>query len=185
MRIASRHMKKYERRGPGWLGWLVLASFVIAMVAWLASAVLKHPVPTLVVIAVVGAFAVVSSQHDKRRIAALRRLGQWRHGQSICNFAREFNLREVDPWVVRAVYEQLQAELREVHPNFPIRAADKLVGSLVLDADDLDMGLIQEIEARTMRSLNRSNDNPYYGRVLTVRELVLFFNAQPRTSATS
>jgi len=111
-------------------------------------------------------------------------LASERTGESICEFARSFNTREVDTWVIRAVYEQLQEYLAPIQPAFPVRGSDRLVKGLLEDPDDLDLSLINEIAERTGRSLDNAENNPLFGKVLTVEDLVLFFNAQARNSAT-
>ena len=69
MRILSRHMPKYHHRRPGLLSWLVLAVLVVAMLAWLSSALFRHPVPTLAVISVLTVLVAVSSRVNKRKRA--------------------------------------------------------------------------------------------------------------------
>jgi hypothetical protein len=61
----------------------------------------------------------------------------------------------VDTWVIRAVYDALQDYLVPAFPDFPLRASDRLVKTLVADADDLDMDIVAEIAQRTGRSLER------------------------------
>lgn len=63
---------------------------------------------------------------------------------------------------------------------FPIKADDNLFDDLLLDADDLDLDLVELISKRTGRTLDGYKNNPYYGKVTTVRNLVLFFNAQKK-----
>ncbi|RQO58068.1 hypothetical protein DBR47_14800 [Paucibacter sp. KBW04] len=106
-------------------------------------------------------------------------LASEREGQSICEFARDFDARAVNTWIIRAVYEQLQEQLKHIHPAFPVRADDRLKEDLLLDDDDLDMDLAQEVEARTGISIDQSGNNPYFGKVKTVRDFVLFFQSQP------
>jgi hypothetical protein len=98
-------------------------------------------------------------------------------------FARDFDTRAVDTWIVRAVYEQVQGQLKHVHPAFPVRASDRLKEDLHLDDDDLDMDLAVQVEQRTGRSLDETKANPLFGKVKTVRDLVLFFHAQPKRGA--
>jgi hypothetical protein len=111
------------------------------------------------------------------------RLCKEREGLSICEFAREFDPKIVDTWIIRAVYEQLQAALPTTQ-NVPIKASDNLFDILLLDEDDLDIDLVEEIAQRTNRNLEGYESNPYYGKVTTARNLVLFFNHQNRASAT-
>jgi hypothetical protein len=185
MRHASRHMPKYKHLPIRWWGYLVLVVVVLVLLVAAVRALIASPVPTAAAFVAVAAFAAWLSSTHKRQVDALRGLAAERVGQSICTFAKEFDLRAVDPWVVRAVYEQLQSHLQNVQSQFPIRADDKLVGGLIFDPDDLDMGIVQEIEWRTRRNLERSQSNPFYGKVETVRDLVWFFNAQPKGGITA
>lgn len=112
-----------------------------------------------------------------------QQLCEERRGLSICEFAKEFDARTVDTWIIRATYEQLQAALPTKH-IVPIKASDSLFEILKLDEDDLDLDLVEEIAQRTKRSLENYENNPYYGRVTTARNLVLFFNHQAVANAT-
>jgi hypothetical protein len=47
--------------------------------------------------------------HGRKRRARLAALAQARQGESICQFARAFNLRDVDAWVIRAVWDTVMA----------------------------------------------------------------------------
>lgn len=49
---------------------------------------------------------------------------------------------------------------------------------LGLDGDDLDMSVATAIARRSGRSLEGTQSNPYYGRVMTASDLVYFFNGQ-------
>ena len=84
----------------------------------------------------------------------------------------------MDAWIIRAVYEQLQAAL-PTKQRVPIKASDSLFDTLMLDEDDLDLDLAEQIAQRTGRSLESCKNNPYYGKVTTAHNLVLFFNHQP------
>ena len=50
----------------------------------------------------------------------------------------------------------------------------------MLDPDDVDLSLAPDIAQRAGRSLDDTSRNPYFAKVHTVKDLVLFFNAQPR-----
>jgi hypothetical protein len=142
---------------------------------------LNHPLGTSLVIV---SLVVVTVVEHKRQTARLRLLSESRSGESICEFARSFEPREIDTWVVRAVYEQLQQYLGG-DLRVPIRATDRLQKDLRIDAEDLEMDLMAEISQRAGRSLTNTTANPYYDRVRTVEDLVLFINAQPKNSAHS
>ena len=176
MRRASRFMPEYVRRHHG-SAWIALAILAFVPVYFL----LNHPVGTSIVIV---SFLVVSIVAHKRDKARLRLLAESRSGESICEFARSFERKEIDTWVVRAVYEQLQRYLGGDLP-VPIRATDRLNEDLPIDTEDLEMDLMVEISQRAGRSLNNAIANPYYDKVKTVGDLVLFLNAQPKDSTLS
>lgn len=156
--------------------WVCLASLVAGFLYF----VVTSPAGTAVfVLLFCGVFLL--ARRETRRIAEhLRCLAAEREGESICDFARDFDTRQVDTWIVRAVYEQLQYHLTDVSPAFPVRASDRLKEDLLLDDDDLDMDIAQEVEQRAGRSLDDTSANPYFGKVKTVRDLVMFFQFQPK-----
>jgi|HubBroStandDraft_1064217.scaffolds.fasta_scaffold01793_8 hypothetical protein len=182
MKQPSRFMPEYPLRRPGVVGWLVALAYVVLFVWLIAEGLLKNPWAVLIGVAAV-LMVVVSVRHGRARAAALRDLAMRREGQSICDFARDFDARDVDTRVIRAVYEQLQQYLNPTVEQFPVRADDELLGKLIYDPDDLDMDLAVQIAARTGRSLKRPQDNPHYQHICTVRDFVCFFNAQPLTTA--
>ena len=181
MRTPSRRMPPLEaQRGLDAAGrvWLAMLAAGSIWAAWRAV----EASPWLTALIVCAALLLTKlATHQRRR--RLRAWAQARPGESICTFARSFDMRAVDTWVIRAVYEQLQACLAHDHAGFPVRASDALVKGLLDDADDLDLDLVFEIAQRTGRSLESAERNPLYGKVTTVRDLVVFFNAQPLESA--
>ena len=171
MKRASRFMPKYVRK-RSWPAWIALA-----ILAWVPVYFLfNHPVGMSLVIVSLLALLIIGHH---RHAARLRVLAESRSGESICEFARSFERTQVDTWVVRAVYEQLQQYLGGTIP-VPIRATDRLTEDLPIDTEDLEMDLMAQIAQRTGRSLISTTANPYYDRVKTVGDLVLFFNAQPK-----
>lgn len=179
MRIASRHMPRITARPLGLAGGL----FVLCLAAAVLGFALLRPQAFLVVSAGVAALLVLARLHERREARRLAVLAAQRPGQSICEFARDFDTRAVDTWLIRATYEQLQDQLKPRHPAFPIRADDRLKEDLGLDDEDLDLDLAADISHRTGRSFEGSRRNPYFGQVRTVRELVLFFQHQPLEQA--
>ena len=180
MRVPSRSMPKLKRPASSLFGRFILVILVGSALFGMCVLAAEHP---WVILPAIAAIAFWSWYESRSRARRLLGLAERRAGQQICEFAREFDPREVDTWVIRAVYEQLQEYLADVHPNFPIRADDVLLKNLVSDPDDLDMGLVDEISERTGRTLEGANANPYYQGISTVRDLVMFFNAQPRAGA--
>jgi len=178
MRVASRYMPKLARRPFGFLTWLPIVC-LLAGIAYVAAAKPQAFLVALAVFAVLVLLERKKSQRDARQLLAL---ASRREGQSICDFARDFDPRAVDTWIIRAVYEQLQGQLEHLHPAFPVRADDRLKEDLLLDPDDLDMDFAQEVEIRTGRSLDDGERNPYFSKVSTVRDVVLFFQYQPKSA---
>ncbi|WP_215397035.1 hypothetical protein [Rheinheimera oceanensis] len=176
MKQASRFMPKYEPRKAS-------KAALIAFLAVSLAIVLYQPW-YLAVIAGIALLVVVWSAIDQPKVERhFIDLCKERNGLSICEFAREFDPKVVDTWIIRAVYEQLQAAL-PTKQHVPIKASDTLFEILMLDEDDLDLDLVEEIAQRTGRSFEGYENNPYYGKVTTARNLVLFFNHQARANAT-
>ena len=122
----------------------------------------------------------------------MRKLAAGRADESICTFVRQFNCRKSDPWILRAVYEELSRYSVVDGRPLPIRADDQCCGSnldeiewkflennLKIDPEDLD-DLAHTIAGRAGRSMEDAKQNPFYGKVKTVRDLVGFLEHQPR-----
>jgi hypothetical protein len=176
MRIPSRRIAKPLRRGT-LLGRIVAWMLLFAMLGLYVYELWYHPFVVGSGSAVVIAVGVRNKRRMRRHLA---NLAQARHGESICEFSRAFDTRNTDTWVIRAVYEQLQQQLRWVCPDFPVRPTDRLIEDLMLDPDDIDMDVFSDVKLRTGRSLRALKVNPFYGRVKTVQDLVAFFCAQDK-----
>lgn len=118
----------------------------------------------------------VTNRREKRKFAEMCNV---RDDESIGTFARSFSTRHVDTWVIRAAHQEIQQLVKSYIPAFPVRASDSLVDDLHFDSDDID-DLLVDVASRSGHSLDETGRNPFYGRVKTVRDLVLFVNAQPR-----
>nr|WP_298174176.1 hypothetical protein [uncultured Pseudomonas sp.] len=176
MKQSSRFMPKYEPKAVNKLA-------LIGLLLLTAAIVIYQPI-YLAIIAGIALLALVWNHFEEPKIERyFAALCEERKDLSICDFAREFDLRAVDTWIVRAVYEQLQAALA-TKQNVPIKASDNLFDTLKLDEDDLDLDLVEEIAQRTGRSTENFQSNPYYGKVTTARNLVLFFNHQAYVNET-
>jgi hypothetical protein len=190
MRIPSRRMpKSHHPTLSGWRRVVALAAMgalLLTIVGLYLRALVQAPIPFLgATAALVGAFAVWHYGWGRpplrRTEAAVRALAAARAGQSICEFSRDFDLRAVDSWIVRAVYDELQSEMEAAHglAAFPLRADDRMVDDLHLDPEDLDLSVAPAVADRACRSLDDWASNPFYEDTTTVRGLVLFLNAQP------
>lgn len=159
-----------------WLGY----SLVAGLVGGFLWALWAHPVVVGALVALAMGGEAVSRAREKKHFA---RLLHTRSEESICDFARSIDCRQVDPWIVRAVYEELQASLVHHRSRFPLRLADRLGTDLQIDGDELDLSLVPCISQRTGRDLSSTQANPFFGKVTSVGDLVSFFNAQPRFAA--
>lgn len=175
----GRRMKKLSRwmpaapvrKTPRW-GWPVLVllvggfAYLLYLVPWLL----------VVVVALVLIGWWLGAKHTRHmRAWALRR-----SGEDICTFVRDFDPRDTDTWVLRAVYEELSRYLQVDGRPFPIRADDRWAEDLQIDSEDIELDVLPDIAHRVGRSLEDTKKNPFYDRVKTVRDLVGFLEHQPR-----
>jgi hypothetical protein len=116
---------------------------------------------------------------ERRRI---QRLVERRRGESICQFARSFPRRTMDPRVLRAVYTEIGDRMVGKPAGFPLRAGDRLDQVCGIYCDELDE-LGEDLAFVTGRSLEGTRANPYFDRVRTVRDLVMFLHHQPSRQA--
>jgi hypothetical protein len=163
-------MPKYvpSKQPLGLLAWGVIVLALGAM----AYGAFKHPV-LLVIVPIFVVWTYVGNKMMKRKFDAL---ALERQSLGICEYARALEFRNLDTWVIRAVYEQVQEYVGPI----PIKPDDDLFELLEIDEEDLEFDMLAEIAQRTKRSLENTENNPYYGKVRTVRDLVHFIDAQPR-----
>ncbi|MBI5767979.1 MAG: hypothetical protein HZA93_09290 [Verrucomicrobia bacterium] len=109
----------------------------------------------------------------------LKHIREERIEESICSFARLLPARAHDTWVVRAVYEELFDFVRA-----PIRPSDTVERFWGIDGDDLD-DMAFRIAERAGRSMDGADKNPFFGRVVTVADMVQFFEHQPKLPLSS
>ncbi len=123
---------------------------------------------------------LVDRIRHKKNKKHLSRLLENRRNYSICEFARHFEYRKIDTFVIRAVYEQLQNHMQT--ETFPILPTDDIFADLKIDEEDFEYDIVAEIAQRAGRSLDNVKHNPYYGKASIVENLVYFFNEQPRAT---
>ena len=174
MRKPSRLMPKYIYPTVSASVWLVLAALgaIAVYVLW------SHPLPSFAFVGVFTIWSFVGNVFERRRLS---HLAKSRNADALCQFARAFDTKQVDTWVIRATFEQLQNYLESLYPEFPIRVDDSLLDDLKVDDEDLE-DVADEIAVRTCRSQEYGDNNPYFGKVITAKDMVLFFNAQPEVS---
>lgn len=183
MRTPSRRMPKWGPKPMTARGWAVLLLIGLSIAAGFAYLVLLHPVAVGLIgsgmIALISTATWILNRAHGRQLA---HLAAERQGESICSFARSFERRAVDTWIIRAAYEELQDTLANIHARFPIRHTDRLSEDLRIDPEDAEYDAV-DIARRAGRDLRDSENSPYYGKVETVGDLVRFLNAQPRLVA--
>lgn len=103
-----------------------------------------------------------------------------RSEESICTFVRQFDVRNTDTWILRAVYEEFSEELRIDGKPFPVHADDLWLDDLLIDPEEMDDFHLKNIAYRSRRSLSESENNPLYGKVNTIRDIVHFLEFQPQ-----
>lgn len=160
----------YPVRPVGWF-------FLAWLIAGLVALIYFRPLPVGIFLAVLTFGGWILSRIDTRRKLAL---ASARLGEPLCVFARSMDLRSVDPWVVRAAFEELQPYFPEQARPFPVLPTDRLVDDLHIDRDEID-GIARDIAARAGYSLDHTEQNPLYGHVDTVGDLIQLFTHQTKT----
>jgi len=170
--------------------WMSPPARTSRITSWFVFAVLISPLLVgaaltnggKVVLGLLSVLWTTSVVTDNRR---LRRLAGDRVGEDIGTFARAFDRRRepFDPRVVRAVWDALQPYVAFSGGSVPLRPTDRIDEDLNIDADDIDMGVLQEIAERVGRTLENVEANSIYGHVATVGDLVRLVSAQPSRAA--
>jgi hypothetical protein len=178
MRLPSRFIPPRVSPRLGWSGLLLLVALLVGFVYFIYLSSRSGRYITAAMVCSVLGYAWAVNKRTKRRFELL---AGSRDGDSICEFARCFDTRATDTRIIRAAHQELQTVLQSYIRDFPVRASDSLLVDLELDLDDVE-DLLQDIARRSSRSLGKTEENPYYGQLNTVEDLVLFVNAQPKTS---
>jgi hypothetical protein len=123
-------------------------------------------------------FAFVAQLLTRRQF---RELEGARSGEDIGTFARGFSREKeaFDAWVIRATWDAVTPYVTFDGRIIPIRSTDRLVEDLHIDPDDIDFDLVVEVADRSHHSLVSPELNPYFGRIVTVGDLVRFVTLQP------
>lgn len=174
MRSPSRLIPPRSEKNISWV-WLpgaLLAGF--GYFVYSSSNTARYA--TAVLILGFGVWVAVINKREKRRLEGIC---STRDEESICTFAQSFSTRHVDTRVIRAAHQEIQQLMKSYISAFPVRASDSLLDDLNIDSDDIE-DLLVDIATRSGHSLDETEKNPFYGKINTVRDLVLFVNAQPR-----
>jgi len=92
---------------PGVLQRLAFWSLIAILACATGTISVAHPAATALTVTALVSCGAWLNNREKTRLQALAAA---RSGESICGFARSFDLRSTDPLVVRAVYARLQSE---------------------------------------------------------------------------
>lgn len=149
---------------PRWIG-IGLLVILASPFIWFA---INHLKIALFILGAVIVYFTVCYFSRRRQLAE-------RANDSLCTFARSLPARSHDTWVVRATYEELHR-----FANIPLRPSDRLVRDVGLE-DALDEeDVLCEIARRAGRSWDGQAENPYFGRVFTIADLIVFMEHQPK-----
>lgn len=168
-------------------GGLILALLGGGLLYWIYTMVvgfIEDGEPLIFIVAAAVAWLAVASWRDSRqRKNQWRALAQQRSGQSICDFARSFDTRKVDTWVIRAVWNSLSSQINAAGPHgysVPLSADDRLEIFALDDEEEL-FDTLTEIAERAGRDLQLLLQEGWSHPVVTVRDMVMLLNAQPMT----
>ena len=176
--LRQRRLQLQSERRMSIIGWLVFTAFVGYCIwgllhitgSWIGSG------------AVVGVLSLICWRASVVRSQRFSELAAARPSGSICDFARSFDRHGTDTVLIRAVHETVQEQMGG--PPVPLRVSDRLLEDLDLDDDDLDE-IAVDAAALARRSLDSTDNNPLYGRVSTVQDLVDFLHHQPARPTTA
>lgn len=184
MKRFSRHMPPREdfqhvRKRQNWRAYCVGGLFLAFMLCMLLLNLWIQPVATWAFLTVLILLPWCLAAAESKR---LRALATSRAGEGICQFARQARCRENDPRVVRAVYEELAHQTARFAKaaDFPVRWDDDIWQTLKMDEEDVENAYLPVMAWRAGRSLDKTRENPWAGKVETAGDLVRFLNAQPR-----
>jgi hypothetical protein len=177
--MLSRWMPPYRAAEPGPPSRALLA-VLVPLAAWSLWYLARHPIAILVGGGLATLIWLVGLLLDRQQARRARE----RVGEDIGSFARAFDRREptFDPWVVRAVWDALAPwTVARDGTRFPLRPTDVIADLGCVDEDLEDVFV--EAATRARRQPEARPTNPYFGRVVTVGDLIAFLSHQPREAA--
>ena len=128
MRTPSRYLfpppSRELNRSHEIVFFLALTVAVVAGMSWFVIDYLRTGNPFIWLLALISMWLTVATrQQNLKTVAKCRIMADEREGLGICQFAREFEPRTVDSWVIRAVWNTLQDSVAQ---PLPLKADDKL-----------------------------------------------------------
>jgi hypothetical protein len=164
-------MAAAPQRKVGWCALPLLGAMVAGIGYWFY----RQPYLVGVLFTITGVLFWIERARERR---FRRRVAASRHGDDICDFARSFK-RGTDTWILRATYDEFCRFISVDNRPIPVRREDRCEEDLRIDPDDLD-DLARDIASRARRSMGDCDQNPLYGKVKTVGDLVAFLTSQSR-----
>ena len=174
MNLISRHLpplRAEDSRVP-LLGKVILLGILALIGYWIYSSPLKATIGLGAFAALIGGAMFI----EGRRVARIRQ----ERDDTICDFRNSFDVRKVDPWIIRATYEAFGRWFDAKQVHFPLRASDSIGNDLKIDPEDVE-DLVHEVAQRAGYDISECEANPLYGKVETVGDFVMFFTHQPKT----
>jgi len=179
MRVPSRYMPSYEETltwKSQWIGYF----FITLFVSGLGYSIWDEPwLGFFLLLAIFAVYILSLISPNIIEELNIEKLETERKDEDIGTFARSLDYRNIDTWVIRAVYEEIPSEFGFKERDILIRASDNLENDLQLDDEDL-FYISNRVVARVGLSDKDWEKNPYYDKVETVEDMILFFNAQPK-----
>jgi hypothetical protein len=179
MKKPSKLMPKYYPKGYGLLGKIIALIIAIIIVVFFCIGIWQEPYFFLIILLVIIPLVWISGYfEEKKRKKKLSMMAAKREGCDIGTFAKTFDYRKIDTWIIRAVYEELQEFVSTKEIQLPILATDHLEKDLNIYEEDLN-DLMEAIAQRTGRTFDDYEKNPFYSNLNAVSDLVGYFNYQP------
>ena len=136
----------------------------------------KHMEVFYVIVAIVILMLILGAFEHFR----MKRLSSERGEVDICKYARSFDYRNVDTIIMREVWNELHLWLGKYDGKpFPIEAEDMFEATYKMAPEDLD-DIYWAVADRLGISAESSEINPYFNKVTSVKNLVMFLHHQPR-----
>ena len=171
-------MPKNEPLGKTkWWGVAILVIWAGAVIWCIVAMIIQSPLSSI-------GFALFAAAITTASLVTVRKLNQLRNarqGEDIGTFARSLAMRQLDTWVVRAVYEEISQYVGTKEHPFPVRANDRLTEDLQVDREDFG-SVLCAIADRCGRSLDKLEENPLFPKFTTVADVIHMLMLQSKES---
>ena len=131
MRVPSNRMHRFPVKNNDTGYPLIAFGLAVAFVVWFGYTLWSDPGLILFLTSTFGLLFIIGTFLVRRRD---RRIASLRPNESMCTFARSFDCRTTDTWIIRAVYEKFQPFV-----GFPLRASDSVDDDLCVDPLEFDL----------------------------------------------